>query len=845
MRKHRASREARRRCVAGSLCSSSPRPPLGSILILIGVVMSFLCASHGAQAQALEDDSRGGTAEPNRSLPDVDAGQRQGIADAAHDRALAPWQRDLMLAMTHDVHVGAPERERIEPNTTLVENPRFGTWIQEPTPTLRSAHTAIYDPVRDRMVVFGGAAGSDVWVLSLAGAMEWTRLATSGTPPGPRNDHTAIFDPMRDRMLIFGGGEDFAHNRRHNDVWALSLGANPTWTQLAVEGTLPAPRVGHTAIYDPVRDRMVICGGIYVNGSYDTWALSLAGSPVWTRLTATTSVLMEESSAIYDPVRDRMVVFGGGYGTSQWHHSVSALSLSVNSSWTVLTVSGTPPEGRYSHTAIYDPVRDRMVVFGGYAGWKYNDAWALSLAGSPAWAQISPAGTPPSQRYDHTAIYDPVRDRMVMFGGIVGDRSAWVLLLESRTWTQIDAAGGKTPDVSVDCTAIYDPVRERMVVFAGAFSNEVWALSLAGSPEWTKLTPTGTLPRMRSDHTAIYDPVRDRMVVFGGQDNGFMMNDVWALSLGEPPAWTQLAPAGTPPVARCRHSAIYDPLRDRMVVCGGNPAIYHPFLNDVWVLSLADSPTWTQLTPAGTPPSPREDHAAIYDPVRDRMVVFAGWDGYGYGEEGYRNDVWTLSLADDGEWTPITPSGTLPPGSVYHTIYDPVRDLMLATFGGDVWALRLDDPMWAQFTPAGTPPAGLGTAIYDPVRDRVVVFGGDWVVDYMGASVWDLQLDGASVGVPSRPPGNVAFLAPAYPNPSRSGVTIGFTLPRSGAAILRVYDVSSRLVRTLVEGLLAAGAHSIRWDRRFASGALSPAGLYFYELRVDGQAMTRRVALIE
>ena len=76
-----------------------------------------------------------------------------------------------------------------------------------------------------------------------------------------------------------------------------------------------------------------------------------------------------------------------------------------------------PPSGRSEHTAIYDPVRDRMVVFGGYDGTLRNDVWALSLSGSPAWSALAPAGSPPSARYGHTAIYDPVRDRMVVFGG--------------------------------------------------------------------------------------------------------------------------------------------------------------------------------------------------------------------------------------------------------------------------------------------------------------------------------------------------------------------------------------------------------------------------------------------
>jgi hypothetical protein len=43
------------------------------------------------------------------------------------------------------------------------------------------------------------------------------------------------------------------------------------------------------------------------------------------------------------------------------------------------------------HSAIYDPVRDRMVVFGGFDGLGnlHNDVWVLSLAGAPTWSLLS------------------------------------------------------------------------------------------------------------------------------------------------------------------------------------------------------------------------------------------------------------------------------------------------------------------------------------------------------------------------------------------------------------------------------------------------------------------------
>src|SRR5439155_1672447 len=152
-----------------------------------------------------------------------------------------------------------------------------------------------------------------------------------------------------------------------------------------------------------------------------------------------------------------------------------------------------------------------------------------------------------------------------------------------------------------------------------------------------------------------------------------VLNDVWALSLTGSPAWTQLTPAGSPPSARDYHAAIYDPVRDRIVIFGGYDGSY---VNDVWVLSLAGGPTWTHVNPVGTPPSARHWPTAIYDPVRDRIVVFVGYSTYAL------NDVWELSLAGGPVWTDLTPAGTPPSARYSHTaICDPVSDRMVV-YGG-------------------------------------------------------------------------------------------------------------------------------------------------------------------
>ena len=94
---------------------------------------------------------------------------------------------------------------------------------------------------------------------------------------------------------------------------------------------------------------------------------------------------------------------------------------------------------------VYDPVGDRLVLFGGthiYLGPGYNDVWSLPLSGPLAWSQVPTSAFPPSQRWGFGAIYDPAGARLVVFGGVdlVDWRNdVWSLPLSGAyTWSQVE-----------------------------------------------------------------------------------------------------------------------------------------------------------------------------------------------------------------------------------------------------------------------------------------------------------------------------------------------------------------------------------------------------------------------
>src|SRR5262245_60020324 len=186
-----------------------------------------------------------------------------------------------------------------------------GIWVTPTTAPTRSA--AIYDPVRDRMVLFGGFNGTtfvnEVWELTLSGSTTWVRVGVAGDAPSPRELSVAIYDSGNDRLLVFGGWNGVG---QLDDLWELSLSGAPTWTRLTPPGAQPSPSGPITGIVDSARNRLLI---FWDTGSTNSgiWALNLSGAPAWTPIAPTGPGPLggiTQPAAIYDASRDRMVLFG-------------------------------------------------------------------------------------------------------------------------------------------------------------------------------------------------------------------------------------------------------------------------------------------------------------------------------------------------------------------------------------------------------------------------------------------------------------------------------------------------------------------------------------------------------
>jgi hypothetical protein len=181
----------------------------------------------------------------------------------------------------------------------------------------------------------------------------------------------------------------------------------------------------------------------------------------------------------------------------------------------------------------YDAGSDRFVVFGG----QIDQTWAYDPA-ADTWTRMEPATRPMARNYGAMA-YDPGTDRVILFGG--GDASerafgdTWAYDVDTDTW--IELAPPSAPGGRFYTAMVYDPVRQWMILFGGvdavarepadetwthdgAFDEwdhplgDTWAYDPAAN-SWVDLAPA-IAPSARGWHDMAYEADSGLIVLFGG-----------------------------------------------------------------------------------------------------------------------------------------------------------------------------------------------------------------------------------------------------------------------------------------------------------------------------------------
>ena len=84
----------------------------------------------------------------------------------------------------------------------------------------------------------------------------------------------------------------------------------------------------------------------------------------------------------------------------------------------------------------------------------------------------------------------------------------------------------------------------------------------------------------------------------------------------------------------------------------------------------------------------------------------------------------------------------------------------------------------------------------------------------------------------------------ASPNPFNPRVNIHFTMPKAGLALVQIFDMRGRLVRTLLNAQHPAGEDTVIWQGDDDSGRAMASGVYQVRLATEGRLIEERVTLL-
>ena len=320
--------------------------------------------------------------------------------------------------------------------------------ITGPYPDNRAGHAMCYDTVKHRVFLVGGVNEDgypgDTWTYQSTGpgTGAWTY---HGSMAGRDEDQHALagsalaFDESRGtaiRIMGFGiltpegTSSPAVYGKSRNIVYYSDFGnpnVIPHWENMAIHPFSTFPTTRACAAYDPVSKTVMYHGGEANNPAYaynDSKVRGVdLGEPRYTSNPAhpelgvfldyeqnpsirgasfSGSYGTQEAAMVYDPVRDRLVVFGGqgspeaplGAATREFLRDPNNLDDNIWNGAFIRVLTNNPPP-RASHAMVYDAARKTIVLFGGASGsTRYGDTWELPSipAAGPIWVDPSHTG---------------------------------------------------------------------------------------------------------------------------------------------------------------------------------------------------------------------------------------------------------------------------------------------------------------------------------------------------------------------------------------------------------------------------------------------------------------------
>jgi len=289
---------------------------------------------------------------------------------------------------------------------------------------------------------------------------QWGPLTTPNTPAA-RSLAMMAFDVLQNRMLMFGGNAG-------NELWSF---ANGTWTLLQPTMS-PTARNRSAMATNAISGGILLYGGIAAGGAPtplaadDTWAWN---GTTWTQLAPANSPGgLARHMMVYDLGRQVTVVYGGRNNLYQPQQALSGTWEYVGGNWYQMTPVTSPP-GLTDAAMAYYAQPGVTVLFGGAdnSGVARDETWTYD---GLTWQQVALTGPKPSARVG--ARMEAILSRGVLM--LTGGRDPQTMEIQNdswefdgTTWRQLNAVYGGMYPPRADFAMAHDYVQDRITAFGG------------------------------------------------------------------------------------------------------------------------------------------------------------------------------------------------------------------------------------------------------------------------------------------------------------------------------------------------------------------------------------------
>jgi len=125
----------------------------------------------------------------------------------------------------------------------------------------------------------------------------------------------------------------------------------------------------------------------------------------------------------------------------------------------------------------------------------------------------------------------------------------------------------------------------------------------------------------------------------------------------------------------------------------------------------------------------------------------------------------------------------------------------------------------------------------DSCKVKIIAYGPGWQYD---ESDGIFSITSTGIEEDRNPLTAVRFSLKVFPNPAKSQTAIRYSLPAEGNVSLQLYDISGRLVKTLVDEYKKPGNYKMTLNTRILS-----AGIYFLSLESNEKRIIDRIIVIK